>query len=146
MNSAFVRFVCRSLALCLAALPLQSGAGMIATDQTLGAAQAQAARNTVSGFVGRSEVAAQLQALGVSPDAAASRVAALTDKEVAELASRVDGLPAGAGGVAVGMFLVVIFLIWRFNFSDQAKAGEGTKVTPAKPAPAKPAPAAPAKQ
>ncbi len=49
------------------------------------------------------------------------------------LADRVDSLPAGASGVGIGMILVLIFLVWRFGVSDQAKA-EAAKPG-AKPAP-----------
>jgi hypothetical protein len=135
MKSTFVRFVCRVLITSMIVLPLQAQAGLIGTDQAVSAAQAQAARATLAGFIGRAEVATQLQLLGLSSQAAKERVAALTDAEVATLAGRIEGLPAGAGGQALGFALIIIFLIWRFSFSDQGK----TEAAAAKPAP-KPAP------
>lgn len=50
---------------------------------------------------------AQLQAYGVSAEEAAARVDALTDREVALIADRLDGVPAGAGGDAIiGLLLL----------------------------------------
>jgi hypothetical protein len=121
MNATFVRFVARILVVCSAALPLQASAGLIGTDPALTAAQASAARSSVSAFVSRAEVAKRLQALGVSREAALARVAALTDAEAAQLAARIDEQPAGGFWP---LLLVAIFLVWRFNFSDQAKAEE----------------------
>ena len=81
-------------------------------------------------------MAAQLQSFGLSPEEAGARVAALTDAEVAGLADRIDVLPSG-GFSGLLPILVLIFLLWRFTASDQAKA-EAAKSAP-KPAP-KPAP------
>ena len=121
MNATFVRFVARILVVCCAALPLQAGAGMIGTDQALSAAQAQAARASLSAFASRADVAERLQAMGVSREAALARVAALTDAEAAQLAARIDEQPAGGFWP---LLLVAIFLVWRFNFSDQSKGEE----------------------
>jgi hypothetical protein len=123
MKTMFARVVCRVLAASIVALPLQAQAGMVGTGEAVSAAQAQAARARVTTFVNRAEVAAQLQAMGLSPQAAQERIAALTDAEIASLADRVERLPAGGlPGQAFGLIIIVIFLIWRFVFSDQAKA------------------------
>ncbi|MEK6244677.1 MAG: PA2779 family protein [Pseudomonadota bacterium] len=137
MHSSFVRHICRVLVACMVGLPFQAQAGLIGTDQAVSAAHAQVARATLAGFINRGEAAGELQALGLSSQAAKERVAALTDAEAATLAGRIESLPAGAGGQAIGFLLVALFLLWRFAFSDQAKA-ETAKPTP-KPAP-KPAP------
>jgi hypothetical protein len=68
-------------------------------------------RAVVADFLQRSDVVTQLQAFGVSPDAAAARVNALTDVEVAQLAEQIGELPAGGTsilGVAVLIFLVLL--------------------------------------
>lgn len=144
MHSSFVRYICRVLVACMVGLPIQAQAGVIGTDQAVSAAQGQdvhaahgqAARATLAGFINRGVVAGQLQVLGLSPEAAKERVAALTDTEAATLADRIDSLPAGAlAGQGLGFLLIAIFLLWRFVFSDQAK----TEAATAKPAP-KPAP------
>ena len=129
MKSAFVRTVCRSLVVCIAALPLQAGAGLMATGDAVAHAQRSEAARTA--------IESQLQALGVAASDAQRRVAALTDAEAASIADRIDSAPAGANGAGVGFILVLLFLIWRFFFSEQAQADAG-KSAP-KPA-AKPAP------
>lgn len=125
MTSRFARFICRILAASLIVLPWQAQAEMIATDQALNAAQA-----TVARFVEREQVASQLQLLGITPQAAKERVAALTDAQVAEIAGRIDELPAGSGALQV---LVVLWLIFYFCFFSP---GALFKDQPAKPAPA----------
>jgi len=134
MKSTFARIICRMLVASMIVLPLQAGAGVIGTDQAIDAAQAQAARVSVAGFIARAEVAGQLQAFGISSQAASDRVAALTDAEVAALAGRIDEQPAG-GVSGILVVLVVMFLFWRFLMSDQAQA-ESAKSAP-KPAPEK---------
>lgn len=131
MKSMLARFVCRILAASMLILPFQAQAGLIGSER---AASAPTATNAIS----RGELAAQLQVLGLSPEAATERVASLTDGEIAGLAGRVDQLPAG--GVAGLLWIaVVVFLIWRFTASDQAKAESEARDKAAKPA-AKPAP------
>jgi len=59
----------------------------------------------------RADVAAALQARGVSVEQARARVAALTDDEVAAVAHAIDTAPAGAGdvlGVLVMIFVVLL--------------------------------------
>lgn len=125
MNLAFVRLVSRLLIASLACLPLQARAEPIGTDQVVSAEQAQPER---AAHAARASLASALQALGVEPDAAQARVAALTDAEALSLADRVADAPAGAlSGAGIGAILVILFLIWRFTMSDQAKAEQGKK-------------------
>jgi hypothetical protein len=115
MKTIFVRYICRMLIVCLGAFPLSTYAGMISTDQVAAATQAAAARDTLRNFVGRSEVRSQLQSLGISPAAAQARVSAMTDAEVANVAGRIDSLPAGGfSGWAAAAALIVIGLIWYY--------------------------------
>lgn len=133
MTSTLARFVCRILVVCMAALPFQAQAVLVGTGE---AAQGkESARTTLNAFIDRAEVATRLQALGVSPQAAKARVAALTDAEAATLAARIDQLPAGAwAGAGLGLILVAILLLWRFVYSDEAQAAakEPAKREPAK--------------
>ena len=95
MSSQFMKFVSRLLVLCMLALPFSSHAGMIPTDQ-IAAAQQQDARGVVTSYLARADVQSELQALGISPDSAKDRVAAMTDEEVdAYVAS---GEPADKAG------------------------------------------------
>ena len=107
MTSMFTRFICRILTVAMVVLPFHAQAGVIGTDQAVAAD----ARATVAGFVARSEVAGKLQALGISPQAASERVAAISDAEVAGLAGRIDALPAG-GIAGILPVLVVVLLVY----------------------------------
>lgn len=112
MSMSFVRLISRMLIVCLIGLPFQVSAGMIGTDQAVSAAQAQAARATVLSQISRTDVAGQLQSLGLTPQAAKDRVAALTDAEVAKLAGQIDSLPAGADGSGLLLLILIGVLIW----------------------------------
>ena len=79
---------------------------------TLAQAQAQAARALVGSQISRADVAGQLQSLGLTPQAAKDRVAALTDSEVATLAGQIQSLPAGADGTALVVLILIGVLIW----------------------------------
>ena len=126
MNSTSARIVCRILAVCLAVAPFQAGAGLIGTSDAVSVAQPQVGA--------RATLTAQVEAYGISADTARERIAALSDAEVAQLAGQLDSLPAGGSvpGLTVGIIAVVIFLLWRFQFSDQAKAEAAAKKEPAK--------------
>ena len=132
MKSTITRLICRILTASLIVLPWQAQAGMIATDQSLGAAQA-----TVASFVQRAEVAAQLQQLGLTPQAAKERVAALSDAQVAEIAGRIDALPAG-GNSLLAVIVVLALIFYFLYYSPGALLKDEPAKDPAKPG-AKPA-------
>jgi hypothetical protein len=83
--------------------PFSATAGMVATEDALH-------RDRIVGLLDRAEVQAQLQAYGVSPAEVKARIAALTDEEAAELAARIDSLPAGGIGI-IGAILVVFLVL-----------------------------------
>lgn len=112
MSKSLVRFLSRLLVICMIGLPFQAHAGLIGTSDVVSAAQAVAARDTVATFMNRSDVAGQLQALGLNAKDAQQRVAALTDAEVANLAGQIDRLPAGADGGSLLLLIVLGVLIW----------------------------------
>jgi hypothetical protein len=129
MKTMLARALCRILAASLALLPWQAQAGLIGTGQA-----AQPAQHVPA--VDRGALAAQLQALGVPPQEASERVAALTDAEIADLAGRAGVLPAG-GIAGLLPILVLAFLLWRFTASDEAKAEAARGKPTMKPAPEK---------
>lgn len=96
----------------MALLGQVQAAGLITTEQIVAA---QAARNATAdrAFVletlRRAEVRAKMQELGVDPQAAEERVAALSDEEASILAQRIESAPAG--GVSVLGFLLVVFIV-----------------------------------
>ena len=116
MKMVFRRFVCRFLVLSLVVLPYaaQTQAALISVDQAL-AAQRQAERDKLHGFLARADVQRELAVLGVGAAAAAERVNALTDEEAQQLAGRIDSLPAGAEvSTAVALLAVLLLLLLIF--------------------------------
>ncbi|HET97225.1 MAG TPA: hypothetical protein ENN98_00685 [Desulfurivibrio alkaliphilus] len=89
-------------------------AGLIGTEAILGVQASNEARTRVALFLERDEVRLALARHGISPAEAGSRVAALTDAEVARLAQEIDHLPAGASvGTIVGasVFVFIVLLV-----------------------------------
>ena len=112
MKSACARTICRLLIVLMVWMPCQvAQAGMIGTDQAA-ASSSQTDRAAVLGFVTRAEVAGQLQAMGLAPARAKERVAAMTDGEVAYLAGKIQGLPAGGDTAGVILLILIIAAIW----------------------------------
>jgi len=103
MIAQFRRFVASLLIVSLA-VPLPAQAAMVATESALGAERVR-----IVEILDRAEVQAQLQAYGVNPSDVKARVAALTDAEAAELAARIDELPAG--GVSILSAILIVFLV-----------------------------------
>lgn len=101
-------------------LPFQTAqAGMIRTDQVISANSVQSDRATATSQLVRSELASQLQSMGIAPQTAKDRVAALTDQEVRSLAGEIDSLPAGArSNNAWGWFAAIViaaFIIYKWK-------------------------------
>jgi hypothetical protein len=110
MTGRFRRMMAGLLIVCIGGMgaPLPAFAGIVSTDAALAGAQ----RERLASMLERTEVRQRLQELGVSPAQAQERVAALSDEEAAQLASRLDALPAGGMdllGVALIVFLVLLF-------------------------------------
>ena len=112
MNSFFVRLICRLLVLCMLVTPFAVNASLIGTDQAQATSQSAGSRDRVLNFVQRGDVRNQLESLGLSPERAKDRVNAMTDQEVAQLAGRIDALPAGADGGALLVLILIGVLIW----------------------------------
>jgi hypothetical protein len=87
-------------------------AALVSTEEVLAGGDGAADRARVLAFLERAEVREQIAALGVDPNEAAARVAALSDAQVREIAGQLDQLPAGqsAVGAVVGA-IVIIFLV-----------------------------------
>jgi hypothetical protein len=85
----------------------------VSTEQVLAASAGAADRARVLAFLDRAEIRAQIAALGVDPNEAAARVAALSDAQVHEIAGQLDQLPAGQGavGVVVGAILIIFLVL-----------------------------------
>ena len=79
--------------------PSPARAAMITTQYTIHQDSEQHSdRARIRAFLGRADVMAQMQAHGIIPEEARSRVDSLTDSEIASIAGKMDRIPAGAGG------------------------------------------------
>lgn len=95
-------------------LPLGAAqAALVSTEQVVAEGDGAADRARVLAFLDRAEVREQIVALGVDPNEAAARVAALSDAQVREIAGQLDQLPAGqsAIGVVVGAILLIFLVL-----------------------------------
>ncbi len=106
MKTTKKRVVAGLLAAALSAgAPPPAVANIIATDAVV----ASTTRDRIAQALARAEVRARLVAYGVDPVEVQARVNALTDREAAQLADRIDTLPAG-GDAFIGA-LVFVFLV-----------------------------------
>ncbi|MCU0561247.1 MAG: PA2779 family protein [Desulfobacterales bacterium] len=102
------------LALCLlTSLPHPSAlAALIPTGAMSDPAAGMDNHEKVRHFLTRAEVRAALLAQGIDPMEAEARVAGLTDAEVAQIAGRIDELPAGGIlGAAIAVLLIVLLIV-----------------------------------
>ena len=87
-------------------------ATLIGTEQVARAAAGTSDdRARVNEALARADVRDRLQELGVDPQHAAARIAALTDEEVARLAGALDNAPAGGSIVGAIVFIFVLLLV-----------------------------------
>jgi hypothetical protein len=109
------KLISQLLILCIVLLPFSTQAGMIGTEQVLTTASAQANLDKVRGFVSRTEVQKQFEALGLTSSAAQDRVNAMTQEEINRIAGKLDTLPAGAtdsGWWWAAGIIIVGLIIW----------------------------------
>lgn len=97
-----------TLLLCFG-LPAQ--AGLVGTDEILKRADQ---REAIVQAIEREEVAAELEAAGISVENARTRVNRMTDAEVAQLHERVATLPAGGDFSGLEVLLIVILIVLLF--------------------------------
>jgi len=114
--------------------PSPARAVMINTEYVIHQDSEQlSARARVSAFLEREDVMAQMQAYGISPTEALSRVDSLTDCEIASIAGKMDRVPAGAGGtysldgsllMFIGMAIYAIIAAILVYFSSNSDKEE----------------------
>lgn len=112
MNS---RFIALPMAVLMLALSLPMGvaqAALVGTDQVIQSTEADFERARLAAMLGREDVRQRMQAMGVDPDEAASRLDGLSDAEVEQVAARLDQMPAGQGiGGELLAAALLIFLV-----------------------------------
>jgi len=110
------KMTCRVLIVSTLALSFQTAsAGMIGAEQAAPAAPQQD-RTAVMAMLSRADTASQLQSMGIDPQQARERVAAMSDTEVAQLATDLREAPAGADGGTWAAVLIIAALVWYFAF------------------------------
>jgi len=93
--------------------PMLASAEIVATDQLVAKSTTDTERAKVEAFLDRANATGQLEALGVKGLDAKTRISALSDEEVHELAAKIDSLPAGGGlaGFTDQQVIIVILLL-----------------------------------
>lgn len=110
-------YITRSIAAVVASamvgmtMPLSVQAGPVDTESVAAADAARVDRDSLRGMLDRAEVRAQLQALGVDPEAARARIDTLSDDEIAQIQGRLHELPAGGSDILGVVFAVFIILL-----------------------------------
>jgi len=92
-------------------IPLPAQAGVVATEALTASSSTSSARDRLAVLLTRADLRAQLEARGVRPADVQARIDALSDEEVAQLAGRVDALPAGGDVVGAIVFIFLVLLI-----------------------------------
>ena len=107
MNNKISSVISCALIVSMAGLsmPLPADAAMVSSEAAIAASTARA---KIASILRRDDLAAQLRARGVNPLDVEARLAVLTDDEAAQLAARIDRLPAGGEIIEA---LVLVFLI-----------------------------------
>ncbi|HXV40878.1 MAG TPA: PA2779 family protein [Steroidobacteraceae bacterium] len=114
---SFRRACVAVVSLSLVSLGLQAPAfaGVVGTADAVAATQQQDHRSVVQGVLARADVREQMLALGVDPAEVDGRIAALTEAELATLATRLDGAPAGGDALVVVGIVFVVLMILEFT-------------------------------
>jgi hypothetical protein len=111
----FRRFTVAVTAACFLSLGLQTtaSASVIGTQAYLSAEARADHLARVNAALSRADVQSELVSLGVDPAAAMTRVAALSDAELAQVATQIETLPAGGDGLfaLVGIVFIVLMIL-----------------------------------
>lgn len=109
--STFWGVIARLLVVSLLALSLPAKASMMSTQATMPAVHQTSERTHVMQFLAREDVAKQIAAQGVDVALVKQRVAAMNDDEINQLSTKIDQLPAAAGGEIIGAVLFVFIVL-----------------------------------
>jgi len=117
----FFRESCRFLCIPLAVLMMlisapwtTVSAALVTTDQVISRTDTVSAdREKIAHFLQQDAVRKQLTAMGVQPAEVEARVAALSPNELAQIAGRIDQMPAGQStiGIIIGAALIIFLVL-----------------------------------
>ena len=93
------------------AIPVEVRADVISTSDALALEDAARARVIVDEYLAREAVVSKLATLGVDPELARLRAAALSTTELEEMAGRIEDAPAGGDGFLAVLGIVFIVLL-----------------------------------
>ncbi len=100
-------------------------AALVTTDSAIQSQQLQMDRAEMIDLFAQENLRDQLTQMGVDANAAADRIANMTDAEIAQLNENLQHAPAGEGVVGVLLTLFIVFIITDalgatdvFNFVD----------------------------
>lgn len=108
--------------------PSPARAAMIGTQYIVRQDSEQvSARARIKAFLGRADVIAQMEAHGISPTEARSRVESLTDSEIASIAGKMDRISSGAGGaytldgsllmfIGMALYAIIAAIVIYFSY------------------------------
>ncbi len=113
-------------------------AAMVGTEAVVETAtQIEAERARLRALLLRDEARAQLETYGITRDEAVARLDALSDEEVAQIAGKLDALPAGGTGahaaealgtlVLLAAVAVVVLVVLIFEAIIEAIGGESSE-------------------
>lgn len=107
----YQRYLCAFIAFTFLGLTVNQSAvaAIVTTEQIVNAKEMDFKRDQIRNWLSRDEVKQQLIKRGVDPEQAKSRVASMTDTEVATVSTKIDQLPAG--GDALGLLLLVFLVL-----------------------------------
>ncbi|HMU89509.1 MAG: PA2779 family protein [Pseudomonadales bacterium] len=88
-----------------------AAAALISTESALTLEQRQSRLAPLQQALARADVQAKLIEKGVDPQAAAARIANLSDAEIASIQQQIDQLPAGGDGLFAVLGIVFIVLL-----------------------------------
>ena len=120
-------------------LPLHAArAAMVGTEAVVETAtQIEADRARLRALLLRDEARAQLETYGITRDEAVARLDALSDEEVAQIAGKLDALPAGGTGahaaealgtlVLLAAVAVIVLVVLIFEAIVEAIGGESSE-------------------
>lgn len=99
------------LALQITAVGTMAQAQMITTDTAIERAAPQMDRSSLMAELQKDEVRSEIIRLGVSPDEAEARLAALSDAEVKAMLTEIDEKRAGAGiAETIGTIFIILLI------------------------------------
>ena len=114
MSEIIKRIVILPLVLSLLSIgiPPLARAELVGTQQLIQAQERQTRLDRINVLLARDLVRDRFIELGVAPEEAQERIAALTDEELVMLEQRLESLPAGGGVLTIigAVFLVLLIL------------------------------------